>query len=42
INLVSGQTSFDGRAGGTAARPGTTPGRVTGTFTVPQRTPAKK
>lgn len=42
INLVSGQTSFDGRAGGTAARPGTSPGRVTGTFTVPQRTPPKK
>jgi lipopolysaccharide export system protein LptA len=42
INLVTGQTSFDGRAGGTAARPGSAPGRVTGTFTVPQRTPAKK
>jgi lipopolysaccharide export system protein LptA len=42
INLVTGQTSFDGRAGGTAAKPGATPGRVTGTFTVPQRTPAKK
>jgi lipopolysaccharide export system protein LptA len=42
LNLVSGQTSFDGRAGGTAGRPGTTPGRVTGTFTVPARPPAKK
>lgn len=42
INLVSGQTSFDGRSGGTAARPGTSPGRVTGTFTVPQRAPTKK
>jgi lipopolysaccharide export system protein LptA len=42
INLVTGQTSFDGRSGGTAARPGTAPGRVTGTFTVPQRAPAKK
>jgi lipopolysaccharide export system protein LptA len=40
LNLVSGQTSFDGRAGGTAAAPGTTPGRVTGRFLVPQR-PAK-
>ena len=38
INLVSGQTSFDGRGGGNAARPGTNQGRVTGTFTVPQRT----
>jgi lipopolysaccharide export system protein LptA len=42
LNLVSGQTSFDGRAGGTAGRPGTAPGRVTGTFTVPPRAPAKK
>ena len=42
INLVSGQTSFDGRSGGNAARPGTNSGRVTGTFTVPQRTPPKK
>ena len=42
LNLVSGQTSFDGRAGGTAGRPGTSPGRVTGTFTVPARPPAKK
>ena len=42
INLVSGQTSFDGRSGGNAARPGATQGRVTGTFTVPQRTPPKK
>ncbi len=41
LNLVSGQTSFDGRGGGTAASPGTSPGRVTGTFTVPQRTTPK-
>jgi lipopolysaccharide export system protein LptA len=39
LNLVSGQTSFDGRSGGTAATPGATPGRVTGRFVVPQRTP---
>ena len=37
LNLASGQTSFDGRGGGTAATPGATPGRVTGRFTVPQR-----
>jgi lipopolysaccharide export system protein LptA len=37
LNLVSGQTSFDGRTGGTAATPGATPGRVTGRFIVPQR-----
>lgn len=37
LNLVSGQTSFDGRNGGTAATPGATPGRVTGRFVVPQR-----
>jgi lipopolysaccharide export system protein LptA len=42
INLVSGQTSFDGRAGGTAAAPGTTPGRVSGRFIVPQRTTPPK
>jgi lipopolysaccharide export system protein LptA len=42
LNLVTGQTSFDGRGGGTAGRPGTSPGRVTGTFTVPARPPAKK
>ena len=36
INLVSGQTSFDGR-GGTATTPGAKPGRVTGTFTVPSK-----
>ena len=41
LNLVNGQTSFDGRGGGTAAAPGTTPGRVSGRFIVPQR-PAKK
>ena len=37
LNLVSGQTSFDGRGGGSAATPGTTPGRVSGRFLVPQR-----
>ncbi|PZN94627.1 MAG: lipopolysaccharide transport periplasmic protein LptA [Alphaproteobacteria bacterium] len=37
LNLVSGQTSFDGRTGGTAATPGASPGRVTGRFVVPQR-----
>ncbi len=37
LNLVSGQTSFDGRGGGTAAVPGTAPGRVSGRFIVPQR-----
>ncbi len=37
LNLVSGQTSFDGRSGGTSAAPGATPGRVTGRFIVPQR-----
>ena len=37
LNLVSGQTSFDGRSGGTAAVAGATPGRVTGRFLVPQR-----
>lgn len=37
LNLVSGQTSFDGRSGGTAAAAGTTAGRVTGRFLVPQR-----
>ncbi len=41
LNLVSGQTSFDGRGGGTAAAPGTSPGRVSGRFIVPQRPPAK-
>ncbi len=39
LNLVTGQTSFDGRGGGTAAAPGTTPGRVSGRFIVPQRKP---
>ena len=39
LNLVTGQTSFDGRAGGTAAKPGTTPGRVSGRFLVPERKP---
>ncbi|GGE11031.1 hypothetical protein GCM10011529_16730 [Polymorphobacter glacialis] len=37
LNLVTGQTSFDGRGGGTAATPGTTPGRVSGRFIVPPR-----
>jgi lipopolysaccharide export system protein LptA len=37
LNLVTGQTSFDGRAGGTAAAPGTTPGRVSGRFIVPPK-----
>ncbi len=37
LNLVSGQTSFDGRGGGTAAQPGNAPGRVTGRFVVPQK-----
>lgn len=37
LNLISGQTSFDGRSGGTSATPGATPGRVTGRFIVPQR-----
>ena len=32
LNLVTGQSSFDARGGG-----GTTPGRVTGRFVVPQR-----
>ncbi|MFZ4689017.1 MAG: lipopolysaccharide transport periplasmic protein LptA [Polymorphobacter sp.] len=38
LNLVTGQTSFDGRSSGGA---GAAPGRVTGRFIVPQRTPAK-
>lgn len=37
LNLVTGLTSFDGRGGGTAARPGQAPGRVTGRFIVPPR-----
>ncbi len=37
LNLVSGLTSFDGRSGGTAATPGTAPGRVSGRFLVPTR-----
>jgi lipopolysaccharide export system protein LptA len=39
LNLVNGQTSFDGRGGGTAAAPGTKPGRVSGRFIVPERSP---
>ncbi len=41
FNLVTGQTSFDGRPGATGDRPGTSPGRVTGRFLVPTR-PATK
>lgn len=41
FNLVTGQTSFDGRAGATGDRPGTAPGRVTGRFIVPSRPAAK-
>ncbi len=37
LNLVSGQSSFDGRSGGTAAAAGPTPGRVSGRFLVPER-----
>lgn len=40
LNLITGQTSFDGRGGGTAGTQGTAPGRVSGRFIVPQRTPA--
>ncbi len=39
LNLVTGLTSFDGRSGGSADRAGTAPGRVSGRFIVPQRTP---
>jgi len=37
LDLVSGQSVFDGRSGGTAAAPGTVPGRVSGRFIVPKR-----
>jgi lipopolysaccharide export system protein LptA len=37
INLGTGQTSFDGRAGASPAASGTTPGRVTGRFLVPEK-----
>jgi lipopolysaccharide export system protein LptA len=36
LNLATGQSSFDAR-GGAAAKPGVPAGRVTGRFTVPQR-----
>ena len=37
FNLDNGQTSFDGRTGGTGARPGAGQGRVTGRFVVTER-----
>lgn len=37
FNLDNGQTSFDGRSGGTGDRPGAGQGRVTGRFVVPER-----
>ena len=39
LNLVTGQSSFDARGAGSAAKPGATSGRVTGRFVVPQRKP---